>query len=70
MCPKCNDEFRSIVNLTAKPAEIKNIKNFIERVKEVSEELTQTLGSPEKNKYAANGAGKSFGGNQTAQKSC
>ena len=36
-CPKCKSEFRSRVSSTAKPRETKNIKNIVEKVKEVRE---------------------------------
>jgi uncharacterized coiled-coil DUF342 family protein len=42
-CPKCKSKFRSRVSSTAKPAETKNIKNLVEKVKEIREGLTQTL---------------------------
>ncbi len=42
-CPKCKSKFRSRVGSTAKAAETKNIKNMVEKIKEIREGLTQTL---------------------------
>jgi len=42
-CPKCKSKFRSKVDSTAKPAETKNVKNLVEKIKEIREGLTQTL---------------------------
>ena len=42
-CPKCKSKFRSKVSSTAKPAETKNVKNLVEKVKEIRKGLTQTL---------------------------
>ena len=42
-CPICKSKFRSRVSSTAKPAETKNVKNLVEKVKEIREGLTQTL---------------------------
>jgi len=42
-CPKCKSKFRSRVSSTAKPAETKNIKNMVKKIKEIREGLTQTL---------------------------
>ena len=42
-CSICKSKFRSRVSSTAKPAEPKNIKNLVEKVKEIHEGLTQTL---------------------------
>jgi predicted nucleic acid-binding Zn-ribbon protein len=42
-CPKCKSKFRSRVSSTAKAAETKNIKNIVEKIKNIHEGLTQTL---------------------------
>ena len=42
-CPKCKSEFRSRVSSTAKAAETKNIKNIVEKIKDIHEGLTKTL---------------------------
>lgn len=42
-CPKCKSKFRSKVSSTTKPAETKNVRILIEKVKEIHEGLTQTL---------------------------
>ena len=42
-CPQCKSKFRSKISSTAKPAETKNIKNMVEKIKDIREGLTQTL---------------------------
>ncbi len=42
-CPTCKSKFKSRVSSTKKPAETKNIKNLVDKVKEIHEGLTQTL---------------------------
>ncbi|MCJ7560264.1 hypothetical protein MUO79_06560 [Candidatus Bathyarchaeota archaeon] len=41
-CPKCKSKFRSRVDFRAKPAET-NVKNLVEKIKEIREGLMQTL---------------------------
>ncbi len=42
-CPKCKSKFRSRIELAAKTPEATNVKDLINKVKEIREGLVQTL---------------------------
>lgn len=69
-CPKCKSKFRSRVSSTTYSGKTKNIKNIVEKVKEVRSINANLEASAGKDKYAENGAGEFICGNRTAHKSC